>query len=184
MAQFDPVSTRTVVSKSPILQARLNNMAKERERPQPPAPPAPVFNVVLPNNLYGVYQDPPALPAPWQAATMPEPAMAPTLILPNYIAGEKIDLSTFRTIFALPESVKQHLEKNAITGTHAFAHITSQDLKDIGLKFSEIIDLKEAVKEWAQKYAWFSVVSTVIVRFYSTLASILFFIHCPTLFFR
>jgi len=28
IAQFDAISTRTVVSKSPLLQARLNNMAK------------------------------------------------------------------------------------------------------------------------------------------------------------
>ena len=37
---------------------------------------------------------------------------------------------------------------NAITGTHAFSHITTDDFKAMGFKFGEIIDLKEAIVLW------------------------------------
>ena len=52
--EFDAVSAHTIVSKSPLLQARVNAMSKERGQQ------TPVINVVLPNNIGGY-------PAPAQA---------------------------------------------------------------------------------------------------------------------
>lgn len=146
IAQFDPVSTRTVVSKSPILQQRLNNMAKER------GPQAPVVNVVLPNN-FGLYQE-----FGMQGGRVPGPVAAPptqtpgpiSLIPTNYTEGQKMDLETFCLIYALPDDIKRRLNDHKITGTHAFAHMTSDHLEGMGFMLGEIIDLKEAIKHWAQ----------------------------------
>jgi hypothetical protein len=142
IAAFDPVSTHTVVSKSAILQARLNTMAKEK------GPQAPVINVVLPNN-FGAYQD---FLHPAAAIQPPHPAPATStgLLPPNYSEGSKMDLTTFCMIYTLADSIKQRLQNNAITGTHAFPHMSSTDLQDMGFKLGEVIDLKEAIKEWAQ----------------------------------
>jgi hypothetical protein len=127
-------------------------MAKEKG---PQAAQGPVFNVVLPNN-FGMYQDfphaplaqplQPAGPAPAQAA----PVFSTNLIPENYTEGSKIDLTTFCEIYALADSIKQRLQENAITGSHAFAHLSSADLQAMGFKLGEVIDLKEAIKEWAQ----------------------------------
>lgn len=46
--EFDPISSHTIVSKSPLLQARLNAMEKEKK---PQQPLAPVFNVILPDKF-------------------------------------------------------------------------------------------------------------------------------------
>jgi len=153
IAAFDPVSTHTVVSKSPILQARLNNLAKEK------GPQGPVFNVVLPNN-FGMYQDFPLAHAPDIQPLQPAPtlaaqpasasALSTNLIPVNYSEGLKISLATFCEIYALADSIKQRLQEHAITGTHAFAHMSSADLQAMGFKLGEVIDLKEAIKEWAQ----------------------------------
>ncbi|KIK05665.1 hypothetical protein K443DRAFT_3674 [Laccaria amethystina LaAM-08-1] len=53
---FDPVSSHTAGSKSPLLQARLNVITKEKAPPPPPA--APVVNVILPNDMFNPYQHP------------------------------------------------------------------------------------------------------------------------------
>jgi len=61
-----------------------------------------------------------------------------------------MDLETFFLIYALPDSIKQHLHEQRITGTHAFAHMTSNHLEEMGFKLGESIDLKEAIKCWAR----------------------------------
>jgi len=73
--EFDPVSSHTIVSKSPLLQARLKAMEKEKG---PQLPPAPVFNVILPDNPYHHYQAPfPPIP---QAVHGPMPGPLTGLI--------------------------------------------------------------------------------------------------------
>ena len=79
------------------------------------------------------------------------PAVSTSLIPTNYGEGSKIDLATFCEIYTLADSIKQRLQENAITGSHAFAHISTTDLQAMGFKLGEVIDLKEAIKEWAQK---------------------------------
>lgn len=114
-------------------------MNKEKA-PQPLA--APVINVVLPNNLYGQYLPaggPPAPPAP----------QATGLIPVTHEPGSKLDIETFCVIFNLSDSIQQRLKENAYTGTHAFAHMETTELREMGFKAGEIADLKEAVKEWA-----------------------------------
>ena len=122
-------------------------MAKEK------GPQGPVFNVVLPNN-FGMYQDflhAPAIQPPQPAPAVAAPGISANLIPANYTEGLKIDLATFCEIYALADSIRQRLQDNAITGTHAFAHMSSIDLQTMGFKLSEVIDLKEAIKEWAQE---------------------------------
>src|SRR5271168_4845385 len=72
--EFDPVSSHTIVSKSPLLQAWLKAMEKEKG---PQLPPAPVFNVILPNNAYGHFQ--PALCDPFLPASLAVHAPLPSV---------------------------------------------------------------------------------------------------------
>jgi hypothetical protein len=114
-------------------------MAKEKG----PAAPAPhVVNVILPNNAYG-YQPPPPI------APLAQPHVYPTsLILPTYIEGPEMDIEKFCLVYNLPSSIQAHFHESAITGTHAFAEINSADLKEMGFKLGEIIDLKRAIGNW------------------------------------
>jgi len=135
--EFDPVSGHTIVSRSPLLQVRVKAMEKEKG----PQASGPVVNVVLPAN----YRLPlPAAPA----APLPVPADESALIPSQYVAGQRMDLSAFCAIYELPDGVYQRLSDNAITGTHAFPHITPAILVTMGFKIGEVIDLKEAVKAW------------------------------------
>jgi hypothetical protein len=59
--KFDSVSLHTIVSKSPLLQAQLKAMEKEKG---PQLPQAPVFNIILPNNAYSHFQQAPRDPFP------------------------------------------------------------------------------------------------------------------------
>lgn len=95
MNLFDAVSVHAVASKSPILQARINQMNCDKS-PQPPA--APVVNVVLPNNLYGQYP-PPMLPPPIPAPQ--ETGLIPATLEP----GSKLDMATFCSIFELSDAI-------------------------------------------------------------------------------
>jgi hypothetical protein len=139
MNLFDAVSAHAIASKSPILQARINQMNRDKA-PQPPA--APVVNVVLPNNLYGQYP-PPVLP-------LPIPVLQATGLIPaTHEPGSKLDIATFCAIFGLSNAIYERLTENAYTATHAFAHMETTELREMGFKAGEIVDLKEAVKEWA-----------------------------------
>jgi hypothetical protein len=137
--EFDPVSTHAVVTKSPVLQARLSATAKEKG----PAPAAPhIINVVLPNNAYGYQPLPPIAP-------LVQPHVSLTsLILPTYIEGPEMDIEKFCSVYSLPSSIQAHFCESAITRTHAFAEINSTDLKEMGFKLGEIIDLKRAISNW------------------------------------
>jgi len=110
-------------------------MAKEKG-------PAPhVVNVVLPNNAYG-YQP---------VAPVAHPHAAPTstsLILLTYVEGPEMDIERFCLVYNLPSSIQAHFCESTITGTHPFAEINSTDLKEMGFKLSEIIDLKQAISNW------------------------------------
>jgi hypothetical protein len=140
------VSSHTVVSKSPLLQARLKAMEKEKG---PQQLQAPVFNVILPDNAYGHFQ--PALRDPFPPVTpavhAPLPSMG--LIPGTHSEGYKMDIASFCQVYALPEVVLQRFQEHAITGTHAFSHISSGDLTGMGFRLGEIIDLKEAIGIWA-----------------------------------
>ena len=126
----------TIVSKSPLLMSRLKAMEKEK------GPQAPVINVVLPAN-YGL--PPPVAPAP----LAPPPQQLTGLIPSTLSEGPRMDIDTFCVVYLLPDTILQHFRDNAITGTHAFSHITETDLAGMGFKIGEVIDLKEAVKMWA-----------------------------------
>ena len=40
-------------------------------------------------------------------------------------------------------------DDNKYSGTQAFAHMEASELRELGFKPGEIVDLKEAVLEWA-----------------------------------
>ena len=108
----------------------------------PPPPAAPVINVVLLNNLYGHYLPPgppPSIPVPQMTGLIPA----------THQPGSKLDMATFCAIFNLSDAIHQRLKENAYSSTHAFAHMESGELREMGFKAGEVVDLKEAVKEWA-----------------------------------
>ena len=103
----------TIVSKSLLLQAWLKAMEKEKG---PQQPPAPVFNVILPDNAYGHFQ--PALHDPFVPAPLAVHALLPPmgLISGTYSEGMKMDITTFCHIFVLPDVVLQRFQEHAISG--------------------------------------------------------------------
>ncbi|KAG6894151.1 hypothetical protein C0992_007313 [Termitomyces sp. T32_za158] len=142
IALFDEVSPLTLGQKSPILQARLNNMVKNSLPPQPLLPSAPVVNVVMPNDMFGFLR--PAAPSvPMQ------PIQSTTLLPSHLVPGPKLDISTFCHSYDLSDNILKKLKNHAYTGTQAFRHIDVSELKDMGFLPGEIVDLKEAVIEWA-----------------------------------
>ena len=149
--EFDAVSSHAIVSKSPVLQARLKAMEKEKG---PQQPLAPVFNVILPDNAYGHFQPAPHDPFPPVAAPAAHaPPLSMGLIPGTHSEGQKMDITDFCRVYALPETVLQHFREHAISGTHAFSHISSSDLTGMGFHLGEIIDLKEAIRVWATALA-------------------------------
>ena len=70
------------------------------------------------------------------------------LIPVTHVAGTRLKIQAFVEFYQLPSSFLCLFTDKAITGTHAFSHITTDDLKAMGFKFGEIIDLKEAIMLW------------------------------------
>ncbi|KIJ97939.1 hypothetical protein K443DRAFT_9520 [Laccaria amethystina LaAM-08-1] len=135
---FDPVSSHTAVSKSPLLQAHLNAISKEKALPLPPA--APVVNVVLPNDMFN----------PYQHLRLLAPALQITGLIPfTHSTGPRMSMEQFCSIFALSDDIFRRLDNNKYSGTQAFAHMEASKLRELGFKPGEIVDLKEAVLEWA-----------------------------------
>jgi len=123
-------------------------MSKERGQA------APVINVVLPNNVggYPVY---PAAPPGGAPAAAPQaqvfaPAVDISLLPTDLPEGPKMDIETFCSIYSLSDDLLGRFRDHRVSGTHAFAHIGIKDLKDMDFKIGEIIDIKEAVKEWCK----------------------------------
>lgn len=106
---------------------------------KPPQPP--VINVVLPNDLYGQYP-PLGLPLPTSVPQMTG------LIPATHEPGLRLDMVIFCAVFGLSDMVLCQLTDNAYTATHAFAHTEPVELREMGFKAGEIVDLKEAVREW------------------------------------
>jgi hypothetical protein len=79
------------------------------------------------------------------------PPQSNSLIPITHVAGTRLDIQAFIEFYQLPSSFLRLFTDNAITGTHAFSHITTDDLKAMGFKFGEIIDLKEAIMLWGNE---------------------------------
>jgi len=120
-----------------LYQSRLNAISKEK--PPPPMPAAPVINVVLPNNMFNPYQHQPLLSAPQMTGLIPS----------THGLGPQMSMEQFCSIFALSEDIFHQLNANKYSGTQAFTHMESNELRELGFKPGEIVDLKEAVLEWA-----------------------------------
>ena len=129
---------KSIISKSPLLQARINSMRKEKG-PQPANEPIQV-------HIYNQGQ-------PATAAATDVPLAVPqsnALIPATHVAGLWLDIEDFVNFYQLPSFLRLFAD-NAITGSHAFSHITTDDLKAMEFKFGEIIDLKEAIILWANE---------------------------------
>ena len=134
---FDLVSSHTAISKSPLLQARLNAISKEKA---PPPPAAPIINVVLPNDMFNPHQHQrPLVSAPQMTGLIPS----------THGPGPWMSMEQFCSVFALSEDIFRRLDTNKYSGTQAFAHMEPSELRELGFKPGEIVDLKEAVAEWA-----------------------------------
>lgn len=129
---------KSIVSKSPLLQARINSMRKEKGA-QPANEPIQV-------HIYNQGQ-----PGGTQADAPPAAPQSNGLIPVTHFAGIRLDIEEFVEFYQLPSSFLRLFAENAITGTHAFSHITTDDLKAMGFKFGEIIDLKEAIMLWGNE---------------------------------
>jgi hypothetical protein len=93
---------------------------------------------------------PPILVSPLQSSQPLPQIQKLTGLIPSTLAeGPRMDIDTFCVVYLLPDAILQHFRDNAITGTHAFSHITDTDLVGMGFKIGEVIDLKEAVRMWA-----------------------------------
>jgi hypothetical protein len=104
--------------------------------------------VQIHNHIYhGQGVDPAALPAQVKPANPPSNSLVPTTHEP----GPRLDMEAFIKFYQLPSSIYQVFVNNAVTGTHAFSHMTTGDLVQMGFKFGEVIDLKEAILLWAQE---------------------------------
>jgi hypothetical protein len=119
-----------------------------------PGSAAPVINVVMPNDMFGFLRPGPA-PPPLPALQPPMSALQPlalglqALIPPDLQPGVKQDIGTFCRTHGLSEEILEKFRMHAYTGTQAFRYINIQELKDLGFKPGEIVDLKEAILEWA-----------------------------------
>ncbi|TFK35642.1 hypothetical protein BDQ12DRAFT_611582, partial [Crucibulum laeve] len=144
---FNEVSPTSIVAESPILQACLNAMAKEKATLS-----APVINVVLPNDIFGLYC--PTAPAPLPAQLAPihqQQHVASSGLIPTHLhPGVKMDMTTFCATYHLSNAILSWFKENAFTGTQAFQYIDNSEIKEMGFKLGEIVDLKEAVEEWVQ----------------------------------
>jgi hypothetical protein len=156
---FDAISARKLVSKSPILQAHLDQIAKSKLAQTPTVPTsgnAPVINFVLPNNVYPPFVQQPTFPFGNVAPTGQAPALqscssATSLILAGYRAGPKQLIHEFCRSHGLSDSILERFKENAFTSTHTFHHLNDSDLQAMSFKPGEIIDIKDAIEEWAIK---------------------------------
>ena len=112
---------KSVVSKSPLLQARINSMQKEKGA-QPANKPIQVhiYNQGQPGGPHG------GTDIPLATVAVPQ---SNGLIPATHIAGIQLKIEAFVEFYQLPSSFLHLFMDNAITGTHAFSHITTDDLK-------------------------------------------------------
>jgi hypothetical protein len=61
-----------------------------------------------------------------------------------------MDIETFCTIYSLSNDLLSRFQEHRVSGTHAFVHIGTKELKEMDFKIGEIIDVKEAVTEWCR----------------------------------
>ncbi|KAG6847329.1 hypothetical protein H0H93_008788, partial [Arthromyces matolae] len=149
IALFDDAAPHALAKKSPILQARVNNMMKNAA-----APPssAPVVNVVMPNDMFNFLRPAATAPAPvplHEAALPAVPLASKTLLPPNCFPGLRLDMTQFCQAYRLSDQILKKFQDHAYTGTHAFRYIEMSDLNAMGFLPGEIVDLREAVAEWA-----------------------------------
>ncbi|KAM6488822.1 hypothetical protein JOM56_015732 [Amanita muscaria] len=160
---FDAVSPQTLATKSPILQARLDQIAlkSKAQAPMLPmvVPSTPIVNFVLPNNMFTPSFQQPMQPfniAPTPGVTntgpTPQPSSVTNPIIPTgYQPGPKQSIRDFCRFYSLSNGIFDKFDQNTFTGTHAFRRLNSSDLRAMNFKPGEIIDLKDAIEEWAIK---------------------------------
>jgi len=120
-------------------------MSKERGQQ------APVINVVLPNSIggYPIYPPIGGPAAAPQVSQVSSPTMDAHLLPENHSEGPKMNIEMFCTVYSLSSDLLRRFREHGVSGTHAFAHIGVKELKEMEFKIGEIIDVKEAVKEWS-----------------------------------
>lgn len=137
---------------SPILQRRLDSQNK----PSPPPPAAPVFNLTIGNNIVDMFRPmctqspcPAAVPALAPAANLSYDLQCPTLLPPSRLPGKDMSLTEFCAMFDLVETILEKLHENMYKTARVLRFITIAELKEMGFKFGEIAALRDAVDSWA-----------------------------------
>ncbi len=71
---------------------------------------------------------------------------SPNALIPTtHTPGPRLDIEAFINFYQLPFSIYQVFIDNAVTETHAFSYMMTDDLTRMSFKFGEVIDLKEAI---------------------------------------
>ncbi|KAH6905923.1 hypothetical protein BKA70DRAFT_1107162 [Coprinopsis sp. MPI-PUGE-AT-0042] len=138
---FDPSASKA--AKSPILQARLDAINRERNG-EPAQPAAPVIHVHIPAMGANL---PNPLPAAAGNQALGTHTTTGPLIPPTHICGPVMTISDFCMAYALSSNIYQRFEEHGFTGTHAFAHLEKSELiQDLGFRKGEAIDIIVAVE--------------------------------------
>jgi len=138
---FDAADPQKLTEGSDLLKARLKAV---KGQAQQAAAPLIVINNNFPENFTGAVHRGPA-PAPPAAVTVAAQGLIPA----NRQAGPKLPIVQFCQTHQLGDEILSWLQDNKYTGTQAFRYMTNQELKDMGFKPGEIVDLKEAVADWS-----------------------------------
>ena len=149
---FNAVSAHTLISKSPVLQARLDQIALNKSKTQASAAASvPNFNFVLPNEMFKPFIQQPLPTAPTLQPSSLALSTSTSLIPVGYQAGPRQSINEFCCSHHLSASILEKFKQNALTGTHAFCCLNESDLQAMNFKTGEIIDVSDAVEEWAVK---------------------------------
>ncbi|PBK81678.1 hypothetical protein ARMGADRAFT_1091082 [Armillaria gallica] len=136
---FDAMDPRSLVKKLLLLQTRLQQHKDQGQVPTITI--APVVHVNIPNDLLQPF---PLAPAPQPLGNGAIP-----LIPSHLIPGPNMDIEAFCDAQQLSHSICDCLLRNKFMQAHGFEFVTVQDLKDMGLVFGDIADLKNAVRSWS-----------------------------------
>ncbi|KAF6749086.1 hypothetical protein DFP72DRAFT_819426, partial [Ephemerocybe angulata] len=154
-AMFDPV--RGNAPKSAILQARLRGIEKEKAStaalaaPPVPAAPQPIVNIVLPNDMFGMRF---GAPGPAPALPMPVPAQDNDSLLPaGLVPGPTLTIAAFCEKYKLSDAICDRFTGECFTSTAGFRFTKVSELRAIGFKAGEVVEVRSAVEEWAGKAA-------------------------------
>jgi hypothetical protein len=136
---FDPKR-----ASSPVLQRRLDAQTAKATNT---APPAPVFNFSIGNEVLDFLRPPPAFAPPAPAAI---PSSGQNCLLPPSCApGKNMSLTQFCANYNLDTGILDKLSENCFKTAGALRFLTIDELKEMTFQLGEIAALHDAVERWS-----------------------------------